>query len=298
MFLKIIKNNLQWMNSTTVYEMDNVEYFSTPLWQVTYNSWEAQVKARKEYAYNIAYLREYYPHELDFVRQMNPLAKYSVLDSQISYNEDPYVTRGSGKDFDELGVKRLIDWAYSWYPHWFNFKDRDKKIPVLLYIDRNPIQLYDSDLYHMPYIYFIKLTQKNPEEDTIIITNMHSVYLQSDDGKTIEKLSKKINLTKEDKEIEMMLKQDYFTKEYFEYKHTKSYDPIIKIIENPSHSFFASSSKSQEEIDKKIKEREEILKPYLKTVEEINNKYNPPETWDINKNTEEDKAVDNEKRGE
>lgn len=297
MFLKIIKNNLQWMNSTTVYEMDNIEYFSLPLWQVTYTNWENQVKARKEYAHNISYLREDYPHELEFVRQMNPLAKWSAHDSQITYNEDCFVTRGSGKDFDELGVKRLIDWAYSWYPHWFNLKDRNKKIPVLLYIDRNPIQLYDSDLYHMPYIYFIKLTQKNPEEDSIIITNMHSVYLQSDDGKTIEKLSKKINLTKEDKETEMRLKQDYFTKEYFEYKHTKLYDPILKIIENPSHSFFASSSTSQEKIDKKIKEREEILKPYWKTVEEINNKYNPPEAWETSDNTEEDEIKNDGKKG-
>ena len=46
------------MTSTAVYEMDNIEYFLLPLWQVTYNNWEEQNKARKEYAYVTSLINE------------------------------------------------------------------------------------------------------------------------------------------------------------------------------------------------------------------------------------------------
>ena len=289
MFLKIINNNLSCMNSTTIYEMDNIEYFSLPLWQVTYNDWEEQIKARKEYAHIISIKKEtdrdyLFGRKMDFVRQMNPLPRRATRADYVIYNNG----------FDALGVKKLINWAYSLQPHWF--KKTSEETPVLLYIDRNPIQLEETDIHgtQMPYVYFIRLTHKNPEDDVIIITTMRRVYLQSDNGKTIERLSKGVELDN-DKKAE--LQRNYCTMEYFESYHTKSYDSIAQSLKNNIY-FTAPSSTDIAEIEKEIKERTEIKKSYYKVVEEINNKYNPPETWDINKNTEEDKAVDNEKRGE
>lgn len=283
MFLKIMNNNLRYMNATTVYEMDNIEYFSMPLWEVTFNNWEEQVKARKEYARITAIKKETetpYHDELSFVHQMNPLPSYAF--------HDEYVVDDRG--FDELGVKMLINWACSLQPHWFSYP-HSHKTPVLLYIDRHPIQLLSHNmlLNQMPHMYFIRLTHKNPDEDVIIITNMTRVYLQSDDGKTIERLSKREEL---DKDTQVELQRNYCTKEFFEYFHTKQYNALQHSLTN--HSFFDIdlSSTNIEQLEKKVAERRKLLEPYWEAVTETNDKY-CSKYWEINKNNEEEQKEEN-----
>lgn len=295
MFLKIINNNFGYMASTAVYEMDNIEYFLLPLWQVTYNNWEEQNKARKEYAYvtsltneaNCTFIGNNYigDKHLDFIHQMNPLPRWASRESNVIYKNG----------FDVLGVKHLINWTYSLQPHWFKNTRLDGQTPVLLYVDRNPIQLHETDLHgtQMPYVYFIRLLHKNPENDIIIITNMRKVYLLSDDGKTIERLSKGVELSKE-KEIE--LKRNYFTKEYFESHHTKYYNSIAHSLEN-NHYFDFLSSTEIESLEKEIKEQRKSVKPFYKAVEEANNKY-AAKYWETNEDKEEESKKEQTKLSE
>lgn len=279
MFLKIINNNLSYMNSTTVYEMDNIEYFSLPLWEVTFNNWEEQVQARKEYARITAIKKEtetQYNDELSFVRQMNPMPSYAFNDEQVV----------DDRGFDELGVKMLINWASSLQPHWFSYK-HSHTTPVLLYVDRHPIQLLSHNMLstQMPHMYFIRLIHKNPEDDVIIITNMNKVYLQSENGKTIEKLSKREEL---DKNTQAELQKNYCTKEFFEYYYTKQYNAVEDSLRRRNFFNIDLSSTEIERLEKKLKERRESLETYWDAVCETNNKY-ASQYWETNEDKKEDK---------
>lgn len=241
MFLKI-----RCGQTTTIYEIDDIEYFSFS-W---YDFVDLEKKQTKEYLENIELL--------DKQQGKDPL--YFVKQKALMQTHEWSQTDGK---IDRVGIRKLLDLIVNVTIDWLKPYNSSEQIPVLLYLSRVSFLLHPADMENgVPHIFFIKLKHKNPDDDIIILTDMNNVYLQSDSGKTIEKLSKREKLCES---IKIDLKNNYFTEEWFK-ERTQRDKQGHKVYSN---SFFPSYlyPKTDNDLTKKIKEYSDIDKKYQDAIQ-------------------------------